>query len=485
MIPVPGTGMLFQAARGLAGMDTWPRDDPLCAVGPLDGRYADTTAPLVASLSEAALIRARVTVEVRYLQALVTETDLPIPLDPADIAALDAVVTDFDIESARRVVTIEREGTETQPATNHDVKAVEYYLREHTPAGAHPWIHFGLTSADVNNLARRLCVQTAVQEAILPAITRLQSRLKTLAAESAETPMPAHTHGQPATPTTFGKEVAVYASRLARAAGRLESAVDGLEGKLGGATGTYAAHVVAAPGVDWPDVARAFVEQLGFIHLPLTTQINPGDDLARLLDASAGVDGVLVDLAQDMWAYTSRGYLQQAVTPGETGSSTMPHKVNPIDFENAEGNLEIAMALARELSRSVVRSRMQRDLSDSTAKRALGEVFGHMLIGIERTRRGLHGVAPDPAVMRAAVESTPEVLAEAVQSVLRAAGDAEAYERVRTATRGEQVDRDALVALLDAADVDPVTAERVRTLSPATYTGVAAALVETYLAADR
>jgi adenylosuccinate lyase len=485
MIPVTGTGMLFQSAKGVADMDTWPRDDPLCAVGPVDGRYAAATAPLVDSLSEAALIRARVTVEVRYLQTLATETDLPIPLDAADLAALDAVITDFDLAAARRVVTIEREGTETHPATNHDVKAVEYFLREQTPAEAHPWIHFGLTSADVNNLARRCCVRAAIQEAILPAIARIQRRLTTLAAESSSTPMPAHTHGQPATPTTFGKEVAVYASRLARAADRLETSVDTLAGKLGGATGTYAAHVVAAPAVDWPAVARALVEELGFAHLPLTTQINPGDDLARLLDASAAVDGVLVDLAQDMWAYTSRGYLQQAVTPGETGSSTMPHKVNPIDFENAEGNLELAMALARELSRSVVRSRMQRDLSDSTAKRALGEVFGHMLIGIERTHRGLHGVAPDPAAMRAAVESTPEVLAEAVQSVLRAAGHADAYERVRSATRGEHVERDALLALLDDADVDPVTADRVRALTPAAYTGMAATLVETYLSADR
>jgi adenylosuccinate lyase len=485
MIPVTGTGMLFQAPPGVAGMDTWPREDPLCAVSPLDGRYAATTAPLVGSLSEAALIRARVVVEVRYLQALAAETELPVPLDAAAAETLDAVVEGFDVDDARRVVTIEREGTETQPATNHDVKAVEYFLREHTPAGVHPWIHFGLTSADVNNLARRRCVQAAVGEVLLPALGRVQTRLATLAAESAETPMPAHTHGQPATPTTFGKEVAVYHSRVQHASDRLAGAVDALGGKLGGATGTYAAHVVAAPAVDWPRFARGFVESLGLSHLPLTTQINPGDDLARLFDASAAVDGVLVDLAQDMWAYTSRGYLRQAVTPGETGSSTMPHKVNPIDFENAEGNLEVAMALARELSRSVVRSRMQRDLSDSTSKRAMGEVFGHMLIGIERTRRGLHRVAPDPEAMRTAVEATPAVLAEAVQSVLRAAGDAEAYERVKAATRGASVDREALLALLDAAEVDPVTAERIRALSPAGYTGVAASLVEEHLAADR
>jgi adenylosuccinate lyase len=482
MIPVPDTGMLFQAPPGVAAMDAWPREDPLCAVSPLDGRYATTTAPLVASLSEAALIRARVTVEVRYLQALVTETDLPIPMDASAAGALDGVIEGFDIEDARRVVTIEREGTETQPATNHDVKAVEYFLHEHTPAAVHPWIHFGLTSADVNNLARRLCLQTALADAVLPALTRVQTRLGTLAAESAETPMPAHTHGQPATPTTFGKEVAVYGARLRAVRDRLTTAIDALEGKLGGATGTYAAHVVAAPDVDWPTFARGFVEELGLRYLPLTTQINPGDDLARLFDAAAAVDGVLVDLAQDMWAYTSRGYLRQAVTPGETGSSTMPHKVNPIDFENAEGNLEIAMALARELSRSVVRSRMQRDLSDSTAKRAMGEVFGHMLIGIERTRRGLHGVAPDPEAMRTAVEATPAVLAEAVQTVLRAAGETDAYERVREATRGEAVEREALMALLDAADVDPVTAERLRSMTPAEYTGVAAALVEAHLA---
>jgi Adenylosuccinate lyase (EC 4.3.2.2) len=466
-------------------MDTWPRDDPLCAVGPVDGRYAAATAPLVRSLSEAALIRGRVIVEVRYLQALVRETDLPIPMDAAGLTALDTMVEAFDVEDARRIVTIEREGTQSLPATNHDVKAVEYFLREHTAAGVHPWIHFGLTSADVNNLARRLCLQTATREVLVPAIGRVLRRLDTLAAESAEMPMPAHTHGQPATPTTFGKEVAVYHSRLDGARSRLQQAVDALQGKLGGATGTYAAHVVAAPDVDWPAFAHRFVETLGLRPIALTTQINPGDDLARVLDASAGIDGVLVDLAQDMWAYTSRGYLRQAVAAGETGSSTMPHKVNPIDFENAEGNLEIAMALSRELSRSVVRSRMQRDLSDSTAKRALGEAFGHMLIGIDRTQRGLQKVAPDPAAMRAAVEATPAVLAEAVQSVLRAAGDADAYERVRDATRGEQVDQEALFALLDAADVDPVTAERVRALSPAGYTGLAAQLVETYLTADR
>ncbi|MFW5920070.1 MAG: lyase family protein, partial [Halanaeroarchaeum sp.] len=315
---------------------------PMYAVSPLDGRYADRTAPLVEYASEAALMRARVRVEVEYLLALADLEAVPIDVEPDEVDALEALYRGFAREDATLIKRIETTGARGYAATNHDVKAVEYYLREHAPERLHPWLHFGLTSEDVNNLAYRLLVGDAIESVVVPELRTIRDALVESAHGYADLPMLARTHGQPATPTTFGKEMAVYASRLGRCLVDVESAADSLAGKLAGASGTYAAHNVAFPDVDWPAFAEEFVDSLGLDHQPLTTQINPGDDLAALFDALGRVNQVLLDLDRDMWLYVSDRYLGQRSDDDETGSSTMPHKVNPIDFENSEGNLSKA-----------------------------------------------------------------------------------------------------------------------------------------------
>ncbi|MFB6141725.1 MAG: lyase family protein, partial [Halorientalis sp.] len=314
---------------------------PLTAVSPLDGRYARYTEPLVPYASEQALLRARVRVEVEYLLALADLDATPLTVTDDQRAALRDLYEEFDADDAAVVKRLETEGWRDYAATNHDVKAVEYFVREHQPEGldARNWIHFGLTSEDVNNLAYRLLVGPAVREVLVPALRDVRDVLAEMAREHRDLPMLARTHGQPATPTTFGKEMAVYAARLGRALGRIEGAADGLAGKLAGASGTYAAHRAAYPDVDWPAFAEAFVADLGFEHVTPTTQVNPCDDLAALFDALRGANNVLLDLDRDAWLYVSDRYLGQEADAGETGSSTMPHKVNPIDFENSEGNL--------------------------------------------------------------------------------------------------------------------------------------------------
>jgi adenylosuccinate lyase len=454
-------------------MDDLSRADPLAAVSPLDGRYADRTAPLVPHASEAALIRARTRVEVRYLLALADHPDVPVDADEDERAALERLVDEFGAAEARLVKRIETEGTESYAATNHDVKAVEYLLREHTPERLHPWIHFGLTSEDVNNLARRLLVRGAVSGVLRPELAAVRDRLVDLAHEGRSLPMLARTHGQPATPTTFGKEMAVFASRLGRQIGRVDRAVDGLTGKLAGASGTYAAHHVALPEVDWPAFAREFVASLGLAHEPLTTQVHHGDDLSALFDALRGANGVVLDLDRDVWAYVSRRYLGQRSADGETGSSTMPHKVNPIEFENSEGNLSKANSDLAFLGEYVVTSRLQRDLSDSTVKRNVGAALAHCLIGYTKTAAGLDAVVPNEAAMRADLANEPAVVAEAVQTVLRRAGHADAYERVKAATRGREVSLEDLRTLVREAALPDEARERLLGLDPADYVGLA------------
>jgi adenylosuccinate lyase len=462
-----------------------PRADPLAAVSPLDGRYASYTAPLVPYASEAALMRARVRVEVEYLLALADLDATAIDIDDEERAALRATYEDFEAEDARLIKRIETEGAAGYPATNHDVKAVEYFLRTRTDDRLHPWIHFGLTSEDVNNLAHRLLVRGAVEEVLLPAVTDVRETLTATAREHRDLPMLARTHGQPATPTTYGKEMAVYAARLGRTTGRVRAAVDDLAGKLAGASGTYAAHHVACPEVDWPAFARSFVESLGLDHQPLATQVNPCDDLAALFDALRGVNSVLIDLDRDVWEYVSRRYLGQRAAEGETGSSTMPHKVNPIDFENAEGNLSRANADLAFLGDYVTTSRLQRDLSDSTVKRNVGAALAHCLLGYRKTASGLETVVPNEHAMREDLDANPAVLAEAVQTALRRAGDPDAYERLKDLTRGREdltvEEFQAFVADLDQAgtvDLPPAVVERLRSLSPSDYTGLASALVD-------
>ncbi|MGM0591749.1 MAG: adenylosuccinate lyase [Halobacteriota archaeon] len=459
-------------------MTELPRSDPLAAVSPVDGRYGTRTAPLTPYASESALMRARVRVEVEYLVALADLDATPVTLDADERTTLRELYESFDAEDARLVKRLETEGAAGYTATNHDVKAVEYFIRIETPDRLHPWIHFGLTSEDVNNLAHRLNVKPAVEEVLLPSLVAVRDRLTQLARENRDVPMLARTHGQPATPTTFGKEMAVVASRLGRAVGRVREATDGLAGKLAGASGTYAAHVAAYPAVDWRAFSREFVTGLGLAHYPLATQVNPCDDLATLFDALRGVNNVIVDLDRDVWLYVSDRYLGQRAVEGETGSSTMPHKVNPIDFENSEGNLSKANADLTFLADYVTTSRLQRDLSDSTVKRNIGSAFAHCLIGYGKTEAGLDKVVPNEQVMREELESTPEIIGEAVQTILRREGDTEAYERVKSLSRGREVSLDDFRDLFDDLDVDESVREELRALTPVGYTGIATELVD-------
>ena len=459
-------------------MDDIPRSDPLAAVSPLDGRYAGRTEPLVPYASEAALMRARLRVEVEYLIALAGLDATPLSLSAEERRNLRAIVEGFDADDARLIKRLETEGAAGYAATNHDVKAVEYFLRTRTDDRLHPWIHFGLTSEDVNNLAHRLLVGPAVETVLLPALAAVRDELVALAHDYRDTPMLARTHGQPATPTTFGKEMAVYAARLGTATGRIVDAAGELSGKLAGASGTYAAHVAAYPDVDWRAFSRSFVTDLGLEHTALTTQVNPCDDLAAIFDALRGANNVLLDLDRDVWLYVSDRYLGQEASDGETGSSTMPHKVNPIDFENSEGNLSKANSDLEFLADYVTTSRLQRDLSDSTVKRNIGAAFAHCLVGYGKTEAGLGKVVPNEVVMREDLDAHPELIGEAVQTILRREGDTEAYERVKALTRGRDVTLADFRDLFDDLDVDDDVRAELRTLSPAEYVGLGDELVD-------
>jgi len=454
------------------------RSSPLAAVSPLDGRYAEKTAELVPYASEAALIEARLRVEVEYLLALADAEGVDCEVGPDERTQLREVVEGFDADDAALVKQIETEGTEQFAATRHDVKAVEYRLRTETPERLHPWIHFGLTSEDVNNLAHRLNAKGAVEDVLLPAISEVRDALIEMARDHRDVPMLARTHGQPATPTTFGKEMAVFAARLGRAEARVRVAAEELSGKLAGASGTYAAHIAAYPDVDWRAFSSAFVHSLGLEHTPLATQVNPCDDIAALFDALSGVNNVLLDLDRDVWRYVSDRYLGQESESSETGSSTMPHKVNPIDFENSEGNLSKANSDLTFLREYVTDSRLQRDLSDSTVKRNVGAAFAHCLIGYRKTATGLETVVPNEQVMCEELENTPEIIGEAVQTILRREGDTAAYERVKELTRGQRVTLADFRALFDELDVSEDVRAELHELTPADYTGVADDLVD-------
>lgn len=453
---------------------------PLSTVSPLDGRYARYTEPLVEYASEGALIRARVRVETGYLLALADLDTTPVEIDD-DRVILRNLSADFTTEDAKRVKQIETEGTPERPATNHDVKAIEYFVRDHlSNPDAAPWVHFALTSEDVNNLAHRLLLKPAVEEVLLPELRSIRHILREMATENRDVPMLARTHGQPATPTTFGKEMAVYAGRLNRAIERIETATDGLAGKLAGASGTYAAHHAAYSETDWRAFAQAFVESLGLEFVEPVTQVNPCDDLAALFDALRGANNVLLDCDRDMWLYISNGYLGQESEAGETGSSTMPHKVNPIDFENSEGNLSKANSDLEFLADYVTISRLQRDLSDSTVKRNVGAALSHCLIGYRKTEDGLSKVVPNEQVMREELEANPEVIGEAVQTILRREGHPDAYEQVKELTRGRRTSLENFRELFDELDVNEATREQLHALTPAGYTGLASELVDTF-----
>jgi len=445
----------------------------LHAVTPLDGRYAGRTEPLREYASEAALMGARVRVEVEYLLALADLDEVDLDFTDEERETLRAAYEEFGDEDAALVKAIETEGARGYDATNHDVKAVEYFVREHAPERAHPWIHFALTSEDVNNLAHRLLVKPAVEDVLVPELREVRDALVEFAHDYADLPMLARTHGQPATPTTFGKEMAVYAARLGRAIARVEDASDDLAGKLAGASGTWAAHHAAFPEIDWRAFSREFVEGLGLAYVEPTTQVNPSDDLGALFDALTGVNGALIDLSRDVWLYVSQRYLGQEAAKSETGSSTMPHKVNPIDFENAEGNLSKANSDLDFLSEYLATSRLQRDLSDSTVKRNVGASLAYCLLAYSKLQNGLDKVAPNETVMREDLEANPEVIGEAVQTILRREGHGDAYERVKALTRGERVTIEDFHDLFAELDVEESVREELLALTPASYTGVA------------
>ncbi|WP_420110823.1 adenylosuccinate lyase [Pseudactinotalea sp.] len=463
--------------------------EPPIALGPLDGRYRGTVAPLVDHLSEAALNRARLHVEVEWLIHLTSRGVLPgAPrLSDGEIDYLRGVVATFGSDEIAELAAIEAE-------TRHDVKAIEYFLKRRLAAAAESLgestaltgvgeiVHIFCTSEDINNLSYALTVRDAVGQVWLPAATELTDQLADLARTNAEVPMLSRTHGQAATPSTLGKELAVLAHRLRRQLARIGRAE--FLGKINGATGTYGAHAISVPGVDWEVEAEAFVTGLGLTWNPLTTQIESHDWQAELYADIARFNRVLHNLATDVWTYISLGYFaQNLAAQGSTGSSTMPHKVNPIRFENAEANLEVSCALLDTLAATLVTSRLQRDLTDSTTQRNIGVAFGHSLLAIDNVRRGLAGLDVDAAAMERDLDANWEVLGEAVQSAMRAqqvagiSGMADPYERLKELTRGRRVDAEGMRAFIADLGLPDDVRDRLLALSPAGYTGIAASLV--------
>ncbi|MGC2520752.1 MAG: adenylosuccinate lyase [Burkholderiales bacterium] len=447
---------------------------PLNALSPLDGRYHKQLEPLRPYFSEAALFRYRVAIEIRWLLALAAEPAIAEikPFSPATNAELERIVESFSEDDAARAKKIEAE-------TNHDVKAIEYWLKQRLAGNAEgarvaEFVHFACTSEDINNLAYSLMLKEARERVLLPALDRVIDSLAALAVRLAGTPMLARTHGQPATPTTLGKELANVVHRLRRA--RRAVAAVSLTGKINGAVGNYNAHLAAYPEFDWEGFARRFVEARGLEFNPYTTQIEPHDALAEQFDAIARANSVLLDLDRDLWGYVSLGYFRQNLKPGEVGSSTMPHKVNPIDFENSEGNLGIANALLRHLSEKLPVSRWQRDLSDSTVLRNIGVALGHSLLAYDSCSKGLARLEADPQRLKDDLEANWEVLAEPVQTVMRRYGVANAYEQLKDLTRGKGIERESLHAFIRGLAIPEAEKQRLLKLTPATYTGKAAEL---------
>ncbi len=442
---------------------------PLTALSPLDGRYAGQAAELRAWFSEFALIRARVRIEAAWLARLAAEPGLGPEPEADALGRLDAAANGFSEADALAVKAIER-------TTNHDVKAVEYFLREQLARWPYfaEFTHFACTSEDINNLAWATLLRGARGEVLLPAVDSLAASLRTLAHRYADAPMLARTHGQPASPTTMGKEIANVVARLDRQ--REQIARQPILAKMNGATGNYNAHHAAYPDVDWPDLAKRFVEELGLDFNPYTTQIEPHDWLAELFGAVARLNTVLVDFSRDVWGYVSLGYFRSRAPAGEVGSSTMPHKVNPIDFENAEGNLGLANALLDHLARKLPVSRWQRDLSDSTVLRNLGVGLGYSLVGWRSIERGLARLELDRAVLDADLERHPEVIAEAIQTVMRRHGAAGAYEELMALTRGRTVAAGDLRDFVSGLALPEEEKARLAALRPADYVGLAARL---------
>ncbi|MBA2409153.1 MAG: adenylosuccinate lyase [Gammaproteobacteria bacterium] len=446
----------------------------LTAISPIDGRYGRKTEVLRQIFSEYGLMRFRVQVETRWLIALsgnAAIAECPTFSNAAQTALLE-IAERFDEAGAARIKAIEA-------TINHDVKAVEYYLQEQIAghaelAAAREFIHFGCTSEDINNLAYGLMLSSARREVLLPAADDIIEKLRALAHRYADTPMLARTHGQPASPTTLGKEIANVVHRLREQRSRIEAVP--VRGKFNGAVGNFNAHLAAYPELDWPGFARDFVTALNLAWNPYTTQIEPHDTMAELFDACARLNTVLIDLCRDLWAYIAIGYFKQTPVENEVGSSTMPHKVNPIDFENAEGNLGMANAIFRHLTGKLPISRWQRDLTDSTVLRNLGVGFAHTLIAFDAVSKGLAKLAVDEERLRQDLEANWEVLTEAIQTVMRRHGVDEPYEQLKRLSRGKVVNADAMRAFIMTLTIPEEARTRLLGLTPANYIGVAAAL---------
>ena len=446
----------------------------LTAISPLDGRYAAKVAGLRLHFSEFGLIRNRVRVEIEWLKTLAAAPEIAEcpAFSAATIAELDSVLTNFSEQDGEAIKAIEAR-------TNHDVKAMEYWLKEKLAGNAEvmavrEFIHFACTSEDINNVAHALMLSEAITATMLPAIDQNVERFRALAHALAALPMLAHTHGQNATPTTLGKEMANIAARLIRA--RRNIAAVSLTAKFNGAVGNYNAHIAAYPAVDWEKFNRQFIEGFGLEFNPYTIQIEPHDAMAELFDAIARFNTILLDANRDIWQYISLGYFKQRLKDGEVGSSTMPHKVNPIDFENSEGNLGLANALLRHLAEKLPVSRLQRDLSDSTVLRNLGVAFGYTLLALDSTLRGLNKLEANPERLADDLDNAWELLAEPVQTVMRRYGVANPYEQLKELTRGKGIEPAALREFILALTIPEEAKQQLLAMTPSGYIGLAAEL---------
>ncbi len=448
-------------------------DEFLSALGPLDGRYARETAPLRDYFSEFAYLRQRVRVEIDYLMALSRDAQLVRPFTDSEISNLQSLISGFSPADAGAIKDLER-------TTRHDVKAIEYFLRARLAAmslgDVIEWLHFGLTSEDVNILAQALALRDSRDAILLPALDEILARLTALAREYKSTPMLARTHGQPAVPTTLGKEFALFLARLNKLRAILHA--HRFEAKLTGAVGNLNALAAAAPQIDWLALCDAFIRAYDLEPNPVTTQLLPFDNWLRYFDALRLTNSILIDFAQDVWRYISDDYLRSRAVAGEVGSSTMPQKVNPIDFENAEGNLGVANALFAHYAQKLPVSRLQRDLSDSTVRRTFGAALGHTLLAYINLARGLDRIEANEPAMRADLDAHWEVIAEGAQTILRAAGVPNAYESLKTLTRGKNITESDFHTWIETLAVDETVKARLRALSPSTYIGLAEQIVE-------
>ena len=443
----------------------------LSNISPLDGRYANSIAELSKYFSESALMGYRLKVEIEYLIALSNEksiNDLP-PFSKDEQERLRKIYQNFNLVGAEKVKEIEA-------TTNHDVKAIEYYIQGKVKKSLHPWIHFALTSEDVNNLSYSLMWQDGLKQVYQSSLQSVNKELKKLARKYKEASMLALTHGQPATPTTFGKELAVFCSRLDRQIGQIKSHI--LLGKFSGATGTWSAHVAAYPNVNWRRLASKFIKSLRLKPNLITTQIESHDSLAESFHQVVRINSILTDLCRDMWSYISRGILVQKKVAGEVGSSTMPHKINPIQFENAEGNMGIANGLLNHLATKLPISRMQRDLTDSTTLRNQGVALGHSYLALQNILKGLSRITINKVQMSAELNNHWEVLGEAIQTILRKSGKQDAYEQLKSLTQGQSINAESMAEFVSRFKISDEDKQTLLELTPELYTGLSSKLVD-------